>query len=1506
MSKYCIPGLRRVSYALLFVALGSGCSNAPGDEHVGKVGQNIFGPSDAKNQLKVGMPQIKVAATHGAPDQFNSFLGSAVVLSNEWVLTAAHVVTFDAPPGPLQTLPLAFPLAVVLPGGANQSDQVRPFTISDVVFHPARAKTNTDEVDVALIHLSTPLNIGGSTSGFRRPLSTLTRTQLKALTARPCGWAKGAPSPVDNPTSTASTCLTTPTPLQEPSTGTANPNRLQSTSFNLTSNGDSGGPVFDGRADPENAKDANGQLLGITIEAQGVGSGNFVSFFEPASRFQAFVDGMVNGSAGLTSFGFNQLDVDGDGLFETNRYFQDQQTQQFFIEQTPGNGGAAIRVPIQLNGVTAPAIQSVSFLAASELVLLASNAVHLVNFAFDGSGASESFVSDAVYTGASVGLVDQDLFGDLILQKPSGETNVMFGAASGFRTGDALAYETGDFDGDFLPDTVWLTNPAGSCANGTAKPCLNISYNLTSGLHLTQPIPNTQILAGTTTMFQTGNFRTVNGETSSTAGVNDEILLAINGSLRFFASTNGVTALPTVQSPNPQLPSGLSVFNIAVEPDPAGTGFDGVRASLTSGGFLEYRGSASGLSLVSTTAQTGLPSPFENDGKFLSISGTGFRTFDQPGVTFKLSLPATQAAFDVEVFDGDLGGQFDDFAEDQPSTNTKACYVVWSDPCGDSAADCGVPNGAVAIVASSDSSALPDAQWSSLGHVATSNAAKSPSGNFIYRVDAYLTDQANTCNPTIAQLATLPDHSANFTNGFKLRSNGALSLRSGVMSFIGLDAAGTFGKPEAANFGWDLPDNDYDGTFDLFFEVGASATTDVQETADLIVTEADADRLDATPPGRATGANSTLDYWLANPANKIELRLPDGLGDLPSGNFDVLTGDNGIQAWDISDVSPGVWHWHWENVDAVNGIHIEAAAGSPTTFEMAFQPSRRLPESGAQSVAFWQTASLTGLLPQVLGQADPSGAALGGSVVVQSVSQARSILQGSSGALQQQLLAAKLNLAVAVTSREHLSTALLYGAPITVRSVVLSGDAALRDGVTHLTANQLAQLVVLVGSINTAELTYFKPGVPAPANPIADDDGDGIANLLDNCPSIANPTQLDSDADRIGDACSLVATAQCALRRSATSSTAYLGYQNPLSFRYLPVGLKNGFSPGTQDRGQPMEFNGGRQNRVFSVDFNPAQPVTWTLDRTSVALSAQLPTCLGSELTTLAFASNVAVFGASQVTIADSVTVKAGTLASPVVSGGSMDVGANAHLGDVWSAANVSLRSNSNVAGNVTTGGSAIRQLGSVVTGAIFEHSFVPPQPLTWAPSFPATNSGSVLLNPDTTRSLTAGSYFQVSVASRATLTLASGIYYFDSLSLEPSSKVVLQGQVVIYIRSGLTDRGAFSSESGGFPELLIGYFGTSAASIEAPFTGTLIAPNALLRLANVPGSAHRGVFFGKQVEVQTSATVEYVAPSAFDHVGPQQTSAFVSNASLAAPVTQGLRAPVVVRSAAPAVQDGL
>jgi hypothetical protein len=425
-------------------------------------------------------------------------------------------------------------------------------------------------------------------------------------------------------------------------------------------------------------------------------------------------------------------------------------------------------------------------------------------------------------------------------------------------------------------------------------------------------------------------------------------------------------------------------------------------------------------------------------------------------------------------------------------------------------------------------------------------------------------------------------------------------------------------------------------------------------------------------------------------------------------------------------------------------------------------------------------------------------------------------------------------------------------------------DRALRDNVAKLTSSQLAQLTLLLSSINTAEVTYFKPSAPYPELPNQDDDSDGIVNLLDNCPAVANPEQQDSDADGIGDACKVTPLAGCVLNRGAGSFTAHFGYDNPLPFRFLPIGQHNGFGAALADRGQPMTLAGGRQARAFSTNFSAGESLEWHLNGLSVSASAASPACSGSELTQLAFASGVPVFGAQEVLLRDNVTLRsAGGSYAPVVSNGYLELGAGAKTGEAW-AATAFLRSQARVEGAITTSGNYSAQQGAQVTGSIYQQSYVPNHALAWNMTFPTPHQGNVLVSPDTTRVLAPGAYGSVSADSRALLKLSTGTYYFDSLGLEPQAVFELDqtaGPVTIYVKSQLTFRGSVRAAGGATPALLLGYFGSGTALLEGPFIGTVIAPHGTLRLATV-AAGHRGVFFGNKVSVEANTQVTYLTPA--------------------------------------------
>jgi hypothetical protein len=214
-------------------------------------------------------------------------------------------------------------------------------------------------------------------------------------------------------------------------------------------------------------------------------------------------------------------------------------------------------------------------------------------------------------------------------------------------------------------------------------------------------------------------------------------------------------------------------------------------------------------------------------------------------------------------------------------------------------------------------------------------------------------------------------------------------------------------------------------------------------------------------------------------------------------------------------------------------------------------------------------------------------------------------------------------------------------------------------------------------------------------------------------------------------------------------------------------------------------------------------------------------------------------------------------------TGNGLTSGVQAQTGSIITKGGVFLRDRAIVNGNILAGGAVTTQNLTTVTGTVTQNStsvILPAGRDLSGVVFPASNAGAVTLPPDGTRSLAPGSYGMVTASSRAVLTLSAGTYYFQSLTLEPQSRLHLNqagGPVKLYVKNSMIVRGQIASIAGAPDGFVLGFAGTGSVVLETPFPGgTVIAPSAGVVIASLGTNAFRGQLFAKDIQVRPQAVV--------------------------------------------------
>ncbi len=287
---------------------------------------------------------------------------------------------------------------------------------------------------------------------------------------------------------------------------------------------------------------------------------------------------------------------------------------------------------------------------------------------------------------------------------------------------------------------------------------------------------------------------------------------------------------------------------------------------------------------------------------------------------------------------------------------------------------------------------------------------------------------------------------------------------------------------------------------------------------------------------------------------------------------------------------------------------------------------------------------------------------------------------------------------------------------------------------------------------------------------------------------------------------------------------------------------------------------GGESGQSLSQALTPA-PVTVTLSAPT-SLSPIGPVLLGENSVTIGALSDVV----------SGVTVSMGARL------GNLQVQSGALVNNSWSLETALLFPDVQVRGTLYASNAIIGPF-DVVQAQDTTPVFTPQSTLTWTVTNPvAPPYTNVLLNIGQAQTLAPGSYGVVTVNPRATLTLTTGTYYLTDFNLLLQSSVNLDqgaGPVIIYITNSVQLGGAFESSNNAPPNLFIGYLGILPVLVGpsagadggplpgSPYTGALIAPNALLTLNPVLNGIHTGFFSAENIVLAPLAQVQYQVPAA-------------------------------------------
>lgn len=203
-------------------------------------------------------------------------------------------------------------------------------------------------------------------------------------------------------------------------------------------------------------------------------------------------------------------------------------------------------------------------------------------------------------------------------------------------------------------------------------------------------------------------------------------------------------------------------------------------------------------------------------------------------------------------------------------------------------------------------------------------------------------------------------------------------------------------------------------------------------------------------------------------------------------------------------------------------------------------------------------------------------------------------------------------------------------------------------------------------------------------------------------------------------------------------------------------------------------------------------------------------------------------------------------------------VGVEARTGDIVTKSTLTLSPRSVVDGRIETT-TPIRQdpSGRIFGETNLQARLSPPRRRSLQVIFPTSLEGDIVLEPGQSRTAMPGRYGVVSVKSDARLRLHAGTYYADTWAVEPGAVLEVdqsQGPVTVYVSQPFAFRGSLLN-SAPISRFILGVVGPGTISVDTPFHGTILAPDATLILGG-QAARHRGAFVARNIEVRPGVLV--------------------------------------------------